>query len=108
MNLDGNERPTFGDRCFAALFSAIAAGITYAVWVFFHAGQWGPEQIQDFKELGKWIVLAGGILGFAGGLSLVGGLWATIWETRNQALISLPTALVLIVLFALVYWGVKA
>jgi hypothetical protein len=97
------EKPTLFERFFAALFSAIAAGVTYAVWVFFNSGRWGPEQMQALQGIGKWIVLAGGVLGFVGGISRVIQLWAHLWDTTHQPLISLRTFLTLLVLASIGY-----
>lgn len=97
------EKTTLFERFFAALFSAIAAGVTYAFWVFFHSGRWGPEQMQALQSIGKWIVLAGAVLGFVGGISRVVQLWALLWDTTHQPLISLRTFLTLLVLASIGY-----
>ena len=76
-----HDKPTLFERFFAALFSAIAAGVTYALWVFFHSGRWGAEQIQALQSMGKWVVLAGG----------------------NQPLLSLRTFFTLLVLASIAY-----
>lgn len=98
---------SLSDRCFAALFSGTAAGATYAVWMFYRSGRWGPEQIAAFKELGVWIVLAGAVLGFLGGLSLAASFWGEAWDTNHQPLISLRTAVTLLVLGAIAYGAYK-
>ena len=97
------EKPTLFERFFAAFFSAIAAGVTYAVWVFFNSGRWGTEQLQTLQDIGKWVVLAGGVLGFLGGISLVAQLWAHIWDTTNQPLMSLRTFFTVLVLASIAY-----
>lgn len=97
------DRPSLFERCFAAVFSGLAAGATYATWLFFHSGTWNAEQISAFKEIGTWIVLAGALLGFLGGVTLVTSLWGQVWDTTNQPLISLHTAAVLLVLAAISY-----
>lgn len=90
-------------RCFAAIFSGVAAGLTYCGWLIFHSRQWGPEQMASVKEFGVWVVLAGAALGFIGGISLTAWLWSQLWDTSNQPLISLRTALILIVLGSIAY-----
>lgn len=95
--------PSLFERCFAALFSGAAAGGTYAAWLFYRSGQWGAEQVASFKELGMWIALAGAVLGFLGGLSLAAAFWGDAWDTRDQPLISLRTAIVLLVLGSIAY-----
>lgn len=90
-------------RCFAALFSGIAAGLTYCGWLFFHTWQWGPEQLVAFRQFGVWVVLAGAVLGFIGGISLTAWLWSHLWDTSNQPMMSLRTALILIVLGSIAY-----
>lgn len=103
MNHNKDDKPTLSERFFAAIFSGFAAGVTYAVWVFFNAYRWGTEQIQALQSMGTWIVLAGGVLGFAGGISLVAQLWAHIWDTTNQPLLSLRTFVTLLVLASIAY-----
>jgi hypothetical protein len=98
------SNPSLFERCFAAVFSGLAAGLTYAVWIYFRSGQWGPEQLADLMGIGKWVVLAGAVLGFFGGISLVTRLWGHLWETQNESLISLRTAIVLLGLAAVGYW----
>jgi hypothetical protein len=48
------SNPSLFERCFAAVFSGLAAGLTYAVWIYFRSGQWGPEQLADLMGIGKW------------------------------------------------------
>jgi hypothetical protein len=55
------SNPSLFERCFAAVFSGLAAGLTYAVWIYFRSGQWGPEQLADLMGIGKWVVLARGV-----------------------------------------------
>jgi len=104
MNSYETRSPSLFERCFAAVFSGMAAGITYAIWVFYHSGSWGAEQIAEFKGIGIWVVLGGAVLGFLGGISLVTWLWGEIWETRTEALISMRTAIVLLCLVSIGYW----
>lgn len=78
--------------------------------MFYRSGRWGPDQIADFKQLGTWIMLAGAVLGFLGGISLVASFWGDAWDTRDQPLVSLKTAVVLLVLAGIGYglfkhWG---
>jgi hypothetical protein len=103
MNKFESDSPSLFERCFAAIFSGLAAGITYAVWLFFHSGRWGVEQLAALKDIGKWAMLAGALLGFFGGISLVASLWGQVWETQNHSLISLRTAAVLLCLVAIGY-----
>jgi len=102
-----SDTPSLFERCFAAMFSGMAAGITYAVWAFFRAGHWGVEEIAGAKDMGKWAVLAGAVLGFFGGITLVTSLWGRLWETRNGPLITMETALVLVVLGSIGYWVLR-
>ena len=95
--------PSFLERCFAAAFSGVAAGATYATWLAFRAGTWSAEQIAAFKDIGKWVVLAGAVIGFVGGISWVAWLWGAIWDTSNQPLISLRAAVALLVIGAIAY-----
>jgi hypothetical protein len=97
------DNPSLFERCFAAAFSGMAAGATYATWLFFHTGTWGPEQVEAFKDIGKWVTLAGAVVGFLGGISLVAWLWGEIWDTSSQPLFSLRTAVVLLILAAIAY-----
>jgi hypothetical protein len=97
------QGPSLFERCFAALFSGAAAGATYAGWMFYRSGRWGPEQIADFKDLGLWIVQAGAVLGFLGGISLAASFWGDAWDTRDQPFVSLRTAVILIMLGAIAY-----
>ncbi|MDA7418005.1 hypothetical protein PGB34_16700 [Xenophilus arseniciresistens] len=101
------DSPSLFERCFAAVFSGLAAGVTYALWLFFHSGQWGAEQLAAVKDIGKWIVLAGTVLGFFGGISLVARLWGHVWESQSEPRISMRTALVLLALVAVGYWVLK-
>lgn len=103
MNRFETQSPSLFERCFAALFSGAAAGGTYAVWLVYRSGHWGSEQIASFKELGVWIVLAGALLGFLGGVSLAAAFWGDTWDTRDQPFISLRTAVVLLVLGCIAY-----
>jgi hypothetical protein len=57
--------------------------------------------------MGKWAVLAGAVLGFFGGITLVTSLWGRLWETRNGPLITMETALVLVVLGSIGYWVLR-
>lgn len=102
-----HHKPTLFERCFAAFFSACAAGLTFAVWVYFHSGQVSAEQFVEFEQIGKWAVLAGAALGFLGGISAVTTVWSHLWETRSQPLISLRTALLLIAIAAIAYGVLK-
>jgi len=95
--------PSLFERCFAAVFSGLAAGATYAGWLFFHAGHWGADQMASFKVMGKWAVLGGALLGFLGGISLAAIVWGEVWDTRDEPLISLRTALILLVLASIAY-----
>ena len=97
------DSPSLLERCFAAVFSGLAAGITYAVVLFFEAGAWNADQLSALKDMGKWVVLAGAALGFFGGISLVSWLWGHVWGTRSEALISMQTAIVLLVLAGIGY-----
>ena len=97
------DSPSLFERCFAAVFSGLAAGATYATWLIFNTGSWGVEQEAAFKEVGKWIVLAGAALGFLGGISLIAWLWSEVWNTSNQPLFSLRTAFFLLVLVSIAY-----
>jgi hypothetical protein len=90
-------------RCFAAIFSGVAAGLTYCGWVIFHSRQWGPEQIASVKEFGIWVVLAGAALGFIGGISLTAWIWSELWDTNRQPLISMRTGVALLVLGSIIY-----
>lgn len=108
MNQYQSGSPTLFERCFAAVFSGMAAGITYAVFMYFRWGQWGAEQMDAVKDMGKWAVLGGAVLGFLGGISWVTWLWGQVWETRNDNLISLRTALVLLCLGGIAYGIVKS
>lgn len=101
------DSPTLFERVFAALFSGMAAGITYAVWVFFHSDQLGSDQLAAARDMGIWVVLAGAVLGFVGGISLVTSLWGRLWETRSGPLITMETALLLVVLGSIAYWVLK-
>jgi len=101
-NLD-NDHPTLSERCFAAVFSGLAAGITYAVWLLLHGGRWGAEQVEALKEIGQWVVLAGAVVGFLGGISWVASLWGGIWDRSSQPIVSLRTAVVLLVLGSIAY-----
>ncbi len=98
MNQYQSRSPTLFERCFAAVFSGMAAGITYAVVMFFRWGKWGTEQMDAVKDMGKWAVLGGAVLVFLGGISLVTWLRGQVWEARNDSLISLRTALFLLCL----------
>lgn len=97
------DNPSLFERCFAAVFSGVAAGATYATWLFFHTGAWGAEQTEAFNDIGKWVALAGAVLGFLSGISLVAWLWGAIWELSSQPLFSLRTAVLLLVLVAIAY-----
>ncbi|WP_157281267.1 hypothetical protein [Methyloversatilis universalis] len=97
------DNPSIFERCFAAAFSGVAAGATYATLLFFHTGTWGAEQVEAFKDIGKWIVLAGAVVGFLGGISLVVWIWGEIWDTSSQPLFSLRTAVALLALSAIAY-----
>ena len=99
----GTDNPSLFERCFAAVFSGMAAGATYATWLFFHTGTWGAEQVEAFTGIGKWVVLAGAVVGFLSGISLVAWLWGEIWDTTSQPLFSLRIAVVLLVLVAIAY-----
>ncbi len=108
MNQYQSGSPTLFERCFAAVFSGMAAGITYAVFMYFRWGQWSAEQMDAVKDMGKWAVLGGAVLGFLGGISMVTWLWGQVWETRNDNLISLRTALVLLCLGGIAYGMLKS
>ena len=105
-NFDSGN-PSFSERFIAAIFSGAAAGITYVVCVTFYAGRWDTAQWLAYKDIGQWVVLAGAILGFLGGISLVAWLWGVVWETHNDSLISPFTAVVLLVLVAIGYGFLK-
>lgn len=98
-----SDNPTLLERCFAAIFSGFAAGATYATWLFFHTGIWGSNQLTAFKETGKWVVLAGALFGFFGGISLVVRLWSTVWEPSQVPFFSLRTATILLVLASIAF-----
>ena len=98
-----SDNPSLFERCFAAVFSGAAAGATYGTWLFFHTGTWSGEPVEAFKDIGKWVVLAGAAVGFLGGISLVAWLWGAIWDTSSQPLFSLRTAVVLLVLGAIAF-----
>lgn len=55
MNHNKDDKPTLSERFFAAIFSGFAAGVTYAVWVFFNAYRWGIEQIQTLQSMGTYL-----------------------------------------------------
>lgn len=97
------DNPSLLERCFAAVFSGLAAGITYAVVLFFEADAWDADQLATLQETGIWVCLMGAVLGFFGGISLAAWLWGHVWGTRNEALISMQTAIVLLVLAGIGY-----
>src|SRR2546421_325296 len=109
MNGRRPEQSSFADRAVGAGVGGAAGAVAYFAWAFFSTSRRYSPDAWLLAGPAKWFVLAGVLLGAAGGTSFARALWCRAigdveWEAASTARYAL---FVLVVLLAVVALALK-